>query len=993
MNGLMSNQFDLTNKQDASVPVSAVKADIAALADISAGGLEFLAFQNYGFPPFSTDWSVYGFGTPAFKEVLKGALSAAAENKLVLDIAIGPATGSGVPAIPRTEGLAMELVYGAKTINASDKIGSLPQPVLKFNHGFLNGWVHEPEDWGASELVAVVAAEVKEKRQRSGGGSNSMVVLNGAKVFDITNVTQSWEVPASARTAGKQWVVMAFYQRYSNERTSQTNGRPTSWVGNGSWVVDHFSAAGAKKATDFWDHTMFDDKEIDRLTRQVGMYLWEDSMEMMTPLWWTRDFLSRFETARGYSAAKYLPVFFQAKNLWNGYGEPYDQSYMFDGQPADGGKYAEDYRLTLNEGYQDFLRQYQKWAVARGMEHSAQPAYNMPLDMSSAVPLVGGPELESMGFDESIDSYRQFTGAAHLFNRNSISTEIGAKRGGAYVQSVPSLLSLFRDSFAAGVNTLVIHGMPYEGPYPGTTWPGYTPFDYEFADMWGPRQPAWRHLNDTMLYSARNSEVLKTGVPRIDLAFYAWKHPWSSGAVFKGGDALTAAGYTFEYLGPDNLASTTASVKDGVLAPDGPAYKAIVLYGQTKITPAASAALLHFAAAGMPIFLVGLAPSTTIGSQGQATVTANMAALVNGSFPSVTVLTDTASFGAAKLQEKDILPRVVASPLEVAKDASQLYTQWRSKPGSGLDLVYILNRGAKTTFDISFAVPETAVPYIIDAWTGEQTRMAAYLRTRDGITARISLAHQQSAVLAFRIAAAELPLYIVSRSSNIAGLRVNQDGNIEGLINDGNEANVLLSDNREIDIPAVSNTTLTAPSTTTLGPWTLTFESYAAPAVLSTASVSPNRTVTTISSPLQSLVPWTKIPGIERSSGVGTYRTTFKRPGRVDGNNTAVTIHFTGAVLNTIRVRVNGVLVPAIDITAPDEGRDVTALLKAEGGDNEIVVETSSTLFNAVKARVNDLRTIGNSIHYPEDYSGPTWKEFGLVGEVVVKTWRRVSLS
>lgn len=95
-----------------------------------------------------------------------------------------------------------------------------------------------------------------------------------------------------------------------------------------------------------------------------------------------------------------------------------------------------------------------------------------------------------MGFSESIDSYRQFTGPAHLFGRNAISTEIGARRGGAYVQTVPILLNLIRDSFAAGVNTLVIHGMAYGGPYPGTTWPGYTTFDYEFSDMWGPRQPA-----------------------------------------------------------------------------------------------------------------------------------------------------------------------------------------------------------------------------------------------------------------------------------------------------------------------------------------------------------------------------------------------------------------------------------------------------------------------------------------------------------------------
>jgi hypothetical protein len=104
-------------------------------------------------------------------------------------------------------------------------------------------------------------------------------------------------------------------------------------------------------------------------------------MEMMATLWWTPDFLERFKNARGYSAIKYLPVFFQARNLWNGYGEPYNTSYMLDGLPSDGGRYAEDYRLTLTEGYQDYLKYHQSWASARGMDHSTQPAYNMPLDM------------------------------------------------------------------------------------------------------------------------------------------------------------------------------------------------------------------------------------------------------------------------------------------------------------------------------------------------------------------------------------------------------------------------------------------------------------------------------------------------------------------------------------------------------------------------------------------------------------------------------------
>lgn len=106
---------------------------------------------------------------------------------------------------------------------------------------------------------------------------------------------------------------------------------------------------------------------------------------MMASLWWTPYFLKMFKRRRGYDAVKYLPVFFQASNLWGSYSPPYNTTYTFDPRFPDGGKYTEDYRLTLDEGYRDFLVHYQNWARSRGLAHSCQPAYNLPLDMVSKI--------------------------------------------------------------------------------------------------------------------------------------------------------------------------------------------------------------------------------------------------------------------------------------------------------------------------------------------------------------------------------------------------------------------------------------------------------------------------------------------------------------------------------------------------------------------------------------------------------------------------------
>lgn len=96
------------------------------MASIGAGGLEFLPFYLYGLvyanidetsaapdsiaPP--TDWSIYGFGDEAFKALFKKVLQAVEDvgNGSVIDFALGPNQGAGVPSVPGTEGLAVQLV-------------------------------------------------------------------------------------------------------------------------------------------------------------------------------------------------------------------------------------------------------------------------------------------------------------------------------------------------------------------------------------------------------------------------------------------------------------------------------------------------------------------------------------------------------------------------------------------------------------------------------------------------------------------------------------------------------------------------------------------------------------------------------------------------------------------------------------------------------------------------------------------------------------------
>lgn len=62
-------------------------------------------------------------------------------------------------------------------------------------------------------------------------------------------------------------------------------------------------------------------------------------------------------------------------------------------------------------------------------------------------------------------------------------------------------------------------------------------------------------------------------------------------------------GYTYEYISHSDLLSPAAVVEDGLMAKNGPSYKALVLFEQQYLTPVESAAFLRFSEAGLPILL------------------------------------------------------------------------------------------------------------------------------------------------------------------------------------------------------------------------------------------------------------------------------------------------------------------------------------------------------------------------------------------------------
>lgn len=99
---------------DASVNRESVTQDIISAGEIGAGGIEFLPFYNYGGEgPPGSDWAKYGFGSPAFIDLLRDALSTHQKYGMYMDFALGPNQGQGVPARSDDDGLQWDLVRTA----------------------------------------------------------------------------------------------------------------------------------------------------------------------------------------------------------------------------------------------------------------------------------------------------------------------------------------------------------------------------------------------------------------------------------------------------------------------------------------------------------------------------------------------------------------------------------------------------------------------------------------------------------------------------------------------------------------------------------------------------------------------------------------------------------------------------------------------------------------------------------------------------------------
>ncbi|MEU1884055.1 glycosyl hydrolase [Micromonospora rifamycinica] len=593
-----------------AVTPAGVERELRTLRDAGFARAE-IALLPMGLPAAVDPDAVRTWGTPRFTGSVETALLAARACGMRLDLTISPGWPLASPAVTGDRiGFAQrKLVQGCRTVAAGEAVDTVPPP--------------EGDPTTDDRLVAVTAARIADPG-RSPAGS---VLLDEASVVDLTGHLADGRVRWTAPATGA-WLVFSFWSRPSGQRSLVDAGAADAPV------IDHFSHPATTAAIAHLDRHVLPPR-LDPLLRQAAGDIFEDSLEIAVDgELWTAALPAEFARRRGYDLTPYLPVLrieglyrFDWATLRKGTNPESPAGYDLPG--GLGRRIRHDYYRTLNELYVDHhVGPLTRWANSRGLSYRAQP-YGNTIDHVEVAGAVQVPESEDLvnwiaaggmtdgvaAYDRAVDFHRGIASGAHMRGAPVVSLECCAVLDADYQTGLAELKRHVDSAFSGGVNQVVLHGFPYSD-VPGAAWPGWAPFSNDsspaVSDAWGPRQPMWRHMRAFTDYLARAAAVLRTGLPRVDVAFYRQAYWCLSWPQVTAGN-LADAGYTWGFLSPSLLTADAAVVRDRRLAPGHAGYRALVVDDGPAIEPDALERLHTLAVGGLPVVVVGTPPDRARG--------------------------------------------------------------------------------------------------------------------------------------------------------------------------------------------------------------------------------------------------------------------------------------------------------------------------------------------------------------------------------------------
>lgn len=1007
-----------------------IRKNIQEIYDSGFGAVEFLAMPEPG-----ADSSIYGWGSEEWTADTHLIIEEATEKGMGFALTSGTHWANAnlpdtfiwddAPFNADNKAASKELDYATILLYAGDVFsGELPLPrkVTTTDDG---GTISELP-YTQHVFQGVVAAKLLEARPGSGqeydyAEGTGLGVLDFDSLLDLTDevveqdgaYTLEWTAPEDGDYA------LFVYWMHGTAQTAEPSVST-------NYTVNYIDSYGIEALIDYWNTVVLTDDLRETILENGRGELYMDSLELSTygagSMFWGYDFKQEFIERMGYDITPYIPVITaSAGNVWGGSGKTYD--YTVEGDDLDTvEKVRSDYYEIRTQMYlENVLKPLQEWLHSLGMTLRAQPSYGQNLEISTPAKYLDGVETESLNERTEIELYRGMLGSANMYGR-IFSSETGAINGHNYIVDMDNWTQLMYLQFALGVNRTVLHGYSgIEGSESDTYWPGHEGMYAVWSERFNSRQPASAHYSEWTEMLARNQKVLRQGTSKRDIAilrtdyqFIASPNPDSDNfmtnktlrdeAYYWMDLSMQNAGYTYDYFSPmlltDEENVTWSSTE---LQPDEPGYKALILYQET-LDLASANKILEIAKDGLPVFFVD--NNSEIRASSQPLIEHEIAASRSISLsvedeeivevvgqikalPNVRELESPAEVLGA-LQEMGIYPRVAFS-----EPNNRILSISRMDEENGIFYTYVYSykhnldvEPEPFTFEIE--IEYEGAPYAIDDWTGDVVALGAY-EIRDGRTCiEMTLERGESTIIALDMRAQE-GTHAISTSADAIEF---EDGTLVALSTQSGELEAVLNTGETVTVD------VEVPDPIILDTWDITVEDWnEGERVVNTEEKFGHTTTevyyTTRKTPLvfedSPLLAWKDLPAtqeqldslgyedasMEHVSGMGTYSTTFMLPeGWKDENGAYLSIESAGG--GTVAVYVNGQKTKGVDLRTLKV--DISDFLIS--GENEIVVEVSSTLTNRMIQRNYKELGTGWATGWGEDT--PTVQDYGMTGEVSI---------
>jgi hypothetical protein len=947
-----------------------LQKDIQMVWEAGFGAAEFLAMDEHG-----VDHGKYGWGSEEWVHDTHTIARETTARGMGASFTSGTnwSNANLITIKPDDKAAAKELDYTVESLKGGQRrSGPLQKAPIKMPN------VH------TQELVAVVAA-------RKTGADKGRVFLDQNSVRLLTGLVKDgcldWEAPEG------DWELFAFWLH----GTGQT-ATPSAGV---SYTVNYLDRYGIDALIDYWNREVLTPELREYIKKNGRMQMYMDSLELSTygkgGQFWGYHFLEEFQQRRGYDLAPYLPFVPKKEGFMGG---PTAYQYRYECDPSDEagrrfiGKLRNDLYQTMTDLYIDcMLKPMQEWLHSVGMGLRAEISYGMPFEISIPGKYVDGIETESLEFASQIEPYRNLAGPARLFGK-LYSSETGATMLN-YQMGLDFYTQIIYTQFAAGVARTVFHGYSsIAGSEAATYWPGHEGMWPLFSERFGSRQPAYQHYKDWTTMIARYQMILRRGKPRADLGILRLDYNFNNMYMNPGGGsekdlyeqalmranrgvywqdmALQNAGYTYDYFAPQILEDTAIGFGDGLIAPEGPGYQALIIY-QEELPLSSAKKLLQMAKAGLPVLLVNgvteqIRPAQSRTHRKAASITPfngesdkELAQVIAGlkALPNVKELDDQAKTIEA-LADLGIQPRC-----RFTVPNKNILTCLREDGDRSYLFVYNYMYTQREAFGFEIALEGAGALYRIDCWTGKTAALDCRIEKGRTIGA-LSLMPGEAAMIALDRLGAPAPR--TSRAETPVPAPIVLDRwNLE--VEDWNEGDQkAIIEDRGLGL--------------------ITKEVY-----------YETKKTRIPAGRLDALKPWKDIPAIgPEVSGVGYYTTAFTLPPEWGEAGLGAALNIGSTNGNSAAIYVNGLKAPPYDFNRKTV--DITALVKA--GENTLLVEVSSTLNNRLIARGYHaiigkmLQTMTANFPPPEEgeesplaglsdrFKPPAPQDYGLAGPVTL---------